>query len=106
MVDEYGYGYRFLNSKLGLAVIQTASVYDGAPWLHTSISRRDLAIPTYNQLALVKQDFVGPERLAIQLFVPEDEHVNIHPGVLHLWTPLEHSPLPDFRTMVGGVAMI
>ena len=105
-IDQWGYGYRFLNHKLGLAVIQDVGEYGGRPWLHTSVSRRDLNIPSYGDLALVKSLFVGKERMAIQVFVPEEEHVNIHPGVLHLWTPLEHSPLPDFRTMVGGVAMI
>lgn len=80
----------------GLFVIMSASLYNGERWLHVSASGRG-RVPSYAELAEIKRVFVGRDRLALQLFPPAAEHVNIHPHVLHLWAPLDHRPVPDFR---------
>ncbi|MGC4052889.1 MAG: hypothetical protein QM757_26475 [Paludibaculum sp.] len=81
----------------GLRVILSAAVErDGKPWLHVSFSRMD-RIPSYEDMTDVKDAFVGRDRKALQVLVPADQHVNINGNVLHLWAPLEHDPLPDFR---------
>lgn len=92
-----GAGWR---SKSGLGVILSGAVeLDDRRWVHVSVSRRD-RVPSYEDLALVKRIFVGRERRAVQLFVPESEHVNLHRYCLHLWHCVDGDGLPDFRA--GG----
>lgn len=76
---------------------------DARLWLHVSASHRT-RLPTWDEMAMVKRLFVGPERWACQLHPPEAEHVNLHSRVLHLWAPWypEHRPLPDFTHEVPG----
>ena len=69
-------------------------------WLHLSMSRKD-RVPTYTDVRRVKEMFIGKDRKAIQIFPAESEHYNLHPNCLHLWSPLERDPLPDFRTAGG-----
>jgi hypothetical protein len=47
-----------------------------------------------------KRTFFHPNEVAMQLHVAEDEHISIHPYVLHLWRPHDVKiPLPP-RMMV------
>lgn len=80
-------------------------VYDviiHAAWLHVSTSRKD-RLPSWEDLRDVKNLFVGLDRRAIQILPPQAEYVNMHPNVLHLWAPVGHEPLPDFRDAKGGI---
>lgn len=108
MVQETLNGRSWVNSIRRMTVMQSVDFEeDGKLWVHTSLSREDRAVPTYEEVCLVKDLFVGKNRLAVQLFVPADEHVNLHPGCLHLWTPVEHRPVPDFRRdLVPGIKQI
>lgn len=84
----------------GLFVIASVSrESDGLRWYHVSVSREG-RIPFWKDLQYVKDIFIGKKRKAIQILPPADEHVNVHPYCLHLWTCLDKDPLPDFR--VGG----
>ena len=97
---EDGYAYECFN---GLIVIQSEAVEkDGKPWIHTSFSRKS-RIPDYRDIKWVKETFVGKEKIAIQILPIESEHVNIHNFCLHLWTPVEHDPLPDFTHGTGSI---
>lgn len=89
-------GGRAFRSKRGLAVIVTAEVHDGERWLHVSYSRVD-RVPSYGDGIEVKERFIGPARKAIAVLPPRPEHVNDHPYCLHLFSPLDRDPLPDFR---------
>lgn len=92
-----GVGWR--SARHGLFVMVSGAVeLDGRRWVHVSLSRRD-RLPSYDDLALVKRAFLGPDTRAIQLFVPEAEHVNRHRFCLHLWHCVDGDGLPDFRTM-------
>jgi hypothetical protein len=73
---------------------------DNQRWLHVSVSRQD-RIPDYEELQEIKRVFVGPDKLALQVFPPAEEHVNIHPRCLHLWSCLDSRPVPDFRPAPG-----
>lgn len=89
---EYG------SRVMGVKVICTARTEaDGKRWTHVSYSRKN-RIPDYEDSCRVKQLFVGADKLALALYVPEEQHVNIHPNVLHLWHCLDGDPVPDFRT--------
>lgn len=78
---------------------------DGHLWLHVSVSLRGQTrqggkLPTWHQMCLAKDLFVGPGRVAYQVHPKTSEHVNEF-EVLHLWCPLEHEPIPDLRHPTG-----
>lgn len=69
----------------------------GEPWEHVSVSLLDqpTKCPAWPEMAWVKSVFWGPEETVLQLHVPDAEHINFHPGCLHLWKPLGvEIPLP------------
>jgi len=81
-------------------VIVTSSNYDPEIdprhdwWWHASISRPEM--PTYADLVMLHKA-VWPTGFAYQVFVPPDEHINIHPRALHLWgLATGESVLPNF----------
>ena len=67
---------------------------DDKLWQHVSVSGEK--IPSYADLCLVKQIFIGEEKKAIQVFPESSKHVNDHSTCLHLWCCLESDALPDF----------
>lgn len=80
-----------------LIVVQTFCLEkDGQLWQHVSVSRKG-EVPSYDDMCFAKKYFIGPDKLALELHVPEDEHVNVHPNTLHLWHCMESRPTPDFR---------
>lgn len=87
---------RHFLSRDKLKVFQEVEFIDGAHWLHVSFSRPD-KIPTYFDMTRVKALFVGRKRKAVQVLPAEEEHVNDNTNVLHLFSPLDADPLPDFR---------
>jgi hypothetical protein len=95
LIGDYSNARQYVRRD-GLQVISEVSAYDGKLWLHVSCCYQD-RLPGWGELRKVKDLFIGPKRRAIQVLPPESEYVNIHPYVLHLWAPLEHEPLPDFR---------
>lgn len=95
-------GYTAMNYTLGLAVILTLAIErDGKPWKHISVSRRDCRIPDYLDMQEVRRQFVKADEHAYMVFPCRDEYVNISAKtgveVLHLFIPIGHRPLPDFR---------
>lgn len=77
-------------------VLVTVSIEDGVEWIHASISYSDVEqMPTYDDLKLLHQAvFPG---ISYQVFVPEDQHINIRNNVLHLWGRADgKGVLPDF----------
>ena len=76
---------------------------DGQWWTHASVSRKDRTMPTWADIWTLKEFTIGPERVAMQLFVSDDEHVNTAGNdphtpveVLHLWSPPKNQFLPEF----------
>lgn len=96
------YGRVYRNPGEGLLVLVSCARYcDAQRWLHLSVSRRDKKLPTWEQISQVKRVFIGDERTAYQVMPPKDKHVNMHPGVLHLWCNIDKDQyLPDFTA--GG----
>jgi len=96
-------GSSYINKTLGLYVIDSVSKEsDGKLWQHVSLSRKS-RLPTYDDIKLVKSLFIGDNKDAIQVFPKIENHVNIHPYCLHLWSCLEGSPLPDFTHGTGMI---
>lgn len=74
----------------------------GEPWEHVSVSvvGCPAKCPSWPEMAWVKDLFWGPEETVIQLHVPAAEHINHHPGCLHLWRPVgAEIPLPPAITV-------
>jgi hypothetical protein len=87
--------YEHLN--MPLRVLCSACVEsDGKRWIHVSCSRPN-RLPSWEELRLVKDTFIGRDRKAIQVLPPASEYVNDNPHVLHLWACLDGDGLPDFR---------
>jgi hypothetical protein len=106
VLDRWGDGYRVLQIVGGLRVIVDCEIKaDGLPWLHVSVSSKD-STPTYDDMALVKLDFIGDTRYAYSVWPPGEKYVNIHQHCLHLWARLD-SPdgrvLPEFSVELEGI---
>jgi hypothetical protein len=103
--QEYGESIRvYQHQRLGLRVLFSACVeLDGKRWIHMSVSRTDRRLPTWDNLRLAKDLFIGADKLAIQVLPREKDYVNIHAGVLHLWHCLDGDPTPDFTMGMGSI---
>jgi hypothetical protein len=81
-------------------IVSQAKENDGKIWLHTSISRVDGKLPTYENLMTLKKYCIGEHRTALQVFPPKNKHINIAgklgTEVLHLWCCLDGDVTPDF----------
>ena len=65
-----------------LRVIATAAI----GWDHVSVSTVKRC-PNWPEMSRIKELFFYPDECAMQLHVPEEDHVNTHPFCLHLWRP-------------------
>lgn len=94
-------GAAYMEPVSRLSVIVTGCVeLDGRRWVHASCAKPD-RLPTWQELSLIKEVFIGVDKAAYQVLPPRDKHVNLHPFCLHLWHCLDGDPLPDF-TQGGG----
>jgi len=62
---------------------------DGMGWDHVSVSvlRNPHETPTWEEMAYIKGLCFLPTETVMQLHVPDKQHINHHPGCLHLWRP-------------------
>jgi len=79
-----------------LSMDSVALESDDLLWWHVSVSRVDGKMPTYQDVAFVREHVLG-NRWCLHYFPPTDQYVNDHQTTLHLWHCLESNPLPDFR---------
>lgn len=68
----------------GQHLVVIASDHDG--WDHVSVSLANRT-PTWDEMEVVKRLYFEPHETAMQLHVPPNDHVNVHPYCLHLWRP-------------------
>lgn len=107
LVESARDGYAADQAATGLRVIVSRSRFDGAPWTHLSASKRNRRLPSWAELVSVRDALLGPDREAYQVLPPAERHVNLHPGVLHLWSPDDGPALPDFsRRLPDGTRTI
>lgn len=64
-------------------------------------TRPQFYIPTWNEMAGLKDLFWDPDDCVMQLHVPRADHVDCHPFVLHLWRPLD-CEIPRPSSMLVG----
>lgn len=102
LLEKWGdYTWRFISTDQLLLLVDETE-HDGQVWRHVSISRQR-ALPSYQDLVRAKNDFIGEEFEAYQVFPRASKHVNIHPFCLHLYSPRTHNPLPDFTRGTGSI---
>lgn len=90
------------SSISGLLAIVEVEMNGTDRWIHVSFSRRD-RLPTYEEMSLIKDLFIGRDRKAIQILPPKSEHYNFHANCLHMYSPIDRDPLPDFREASGAI---
>jgi hypothetical protein len=72
-------------------------VSDGGLWDHVSVTVQGdrNAIPIWEEMAQVKRLCFRDDEAVMQLHVAASDHINAHPGCLHLWRPQgDEIPLP------------
>lgn len=94
-----GAAYR---NDLGLYVIISGIEIDNKRWIHVSVSRKS-RLPSWDDLKIVKNLFIGLEEKALQVLPAHSEYFNLHPYCLHLWHCLDGDPIPDFRLGTGMI---
>lgn len=58
-------------------------------WEHISAHvRNENRVPSYADMCYLKSLFWDENEWVIQYFPAKDDHINVHPFVLHLWKPL------------------
>lgn len=55
-------------------------------WDHVSVSRKNRC-PNWPEMEHVKRLFFEDHEAAMQLHVPVDDHLSLHPHCLHIWRP-------------------
>jgi hypothetical protein len=67
-------------------LVIVASATEG--WDHVSVSRKNRC-PNWQEMEHIAKLFFKDDETAMQLHVPEDQHVNFHPHCLHWWRPMD-----------------
>jgi hypothetical protein len=77
-------------------------VSNGLGWEHVSVSLpHEKRCPTWDEMCWVKSLCWQPGETVVQYHPAEEDYVDLHPYVLHLFRPLEQElPRPD-PTMIG-----
>ena len=89
----HGAAFRF-KSPVDKKVLTVIATTHGG-WDHVSVSRLDRC-PTWEEMSWVANKFFANNEYAMQLHVPQTEHINMHPYCLHWWRPQNTDiPLPD-----------
>ena len=79
-----------------LAVIASSDM----GWDHVSVSHKTRT-PKWDEMEKIKRMFFKDDETAMQLHVPSEQHINLHPHCLHLWRPhFQEIPRPP-SIMVG-----
>ena len=95
-----GFNGMFELTLTGMLVRVIAS--DGEGWQHVSVSLLGkFRTPCWGIMCQVKELFFESEDWVCQFHPAEPEYVNVHPGCLHLWRPLEATMPHPPSWMVG-----
>lgn len=89
-MGDHGNG-AFLIPREGVTLKVLAS--NGDDWDHVSVSLPDRC-PTWEEMEFIASLFFKPGETAMQLHVPRDDHVNVHPHCLHWWRPRRGQLIP------------
>jgi len=74
--------FRIPYRKTSIRLNVIASNGDG--WDHVSVSLPDRC-PTWDEMDFIYRAFFRDNETAMQLHVPQQDHISLHPYCLHLW---------------------
>lgn len=79
---------------------------DGRIWIHVSACLRTTSggfmLPGWEDMKRMKNDFIGEDKWAYQVFPSAKDYINHNPWVLHLFALFDGAPaLPDFTWGLG-----
>jgi hypothetical protein len=95
-------GVFVINSHVDRAPMVVIASSDGG-WDHVSVSRKRRC-PNWGEMEQAKRMFFKADETAMQLHVPSEDHINIHPYCLHLWRP-QLLVIPKPPAIFVGMAM-
>ena len=82
------------NSKSGAVHDLCIIASWGKGWDHVSVSLPH-RVPTWAEMCFAKDFFFHPAECVVQYHPPEEQYINDHENVLHLWRPQnEQVPMP------------
>jgi hypothetical protein len=88
LVERAHDGAKFhVNAGLGVLVV---IVSNGGGWDHASVSvapTHGRRMPLWDEMCFVKRIVWRDDECVVQYHPPEEDYVNVHPLVLHLWKP-------------------
>lgn len=91
------YVHRLINK---MTVLRSISFMEnGDNWIHVSVSRPD-RIPSWEEIAKVKSEFIGDELEAVHVIPKSSDHINVHAYCMHLWAPIKTTELPNLKKLV------
>jgi hypothetical protein len=81
--------------KLGYRKVATCIISDGEGWEHVSAhvrcynkkGKRIVRTPSWAEMCVIKDTFFKPDEVAMQIHPKEEDYVNMHHHVLHIWRP-------------------
>ncbi len=95
-------GCSFVSTDRLFVIFSIDKELDNKYWLHVSFSRKN-RIPDYDDIIRIKKHFIGENKKAIMIFPEKENHVNLHPYCLHLWSCLETDNIPDFTHGLNSI---
>lgn len=99
--DDFGAFRHLMPTGVVLAIIATSgdpSTEDGTgDWQHVSVHAQQpkldgsvqARLPTWEEMCYVKALFWEPGEAVVQYHPPQENYVNVHDHVLHLWKPIK-----------------
>ncbi len=76
-------GIFIVKSKVSGQLLQVIASNDFG-WDHVSVSLKNRC-PNWYEMEEVRRLFFEDREVCWQYHVPENDHINIHPNVLHIW---------------------
>lgn len=81
----------FQHKRTKMVVLRSYSKSsDGSDWIHVSVSYKNKT-PSWEEMAAVKNLFLGPEVEAYQVMPKREDYVNVHRYCLHIWMPVDQN---------------
>ena len=97
------YQFMWVDDRRRLSVMEGRELHAGEVWHHVSMSQA-ARVPTWEEFAEAKRDFIGEHVEAYLVHPPRERYVNFNPRVLHWYANMDRTAgvLPDFRVGMGG----
>lgn len=108
MIERSPGGGIFVRGSIQV-ILSVARYEDGRIWLHASACGRTgnggFRLPDWDEFKRVKNDFIGCDRWAYQVFPDERNYINQNAFVLHLFALMDRDDkaLPDFTWGLGTI---